>query len=64
MSEWINNKRRIWKHKEIVKPCHKLGFCPYGQLVEEYPIKRRNKYSCKTYGHECPVYYQAEGFTE
>ena len=38
MSKWLNNTKRIWKPEDRKKPCHKLHFCPYGQLVEEYPI--------------------------
>ena len=38
MSEWLNNKKRIHKIREVEKPCHKCGFCPYGQLVEEFPL--------------------------
>jgi hypothetical protein len=34
--KWINNKVPLWKN--IVKPCKLCGFCPYGQLVEEYPL--------------------------
>lgn len=34
--KWINNEVPIWKH--VVKPCKLCGFCPYGQLVEEYPL--------------------------
>jgi hypothetical protein len=37
MSEWLNNKNRVYKAGEIERPCHKCGFCPYGQLVEEFP---------------------------
>jgi len=34
--KWINNEVPIWRH--VVKPCKLCGFCPYGQLVEEYPL--------------------------
>ena len=63
----------IWLNTEIiqkdnllkVKPCHKLGYCPYGMLVEEFPIsERRTKLSCTTFGHDCPVFYHAEDITE
>jgi hypothetical protein len=37
-SKWINNQVPLWKH--IIKPCKYCGFCPYGQLVEEYPRPR------------------------
>jgi hypothetical protein len=37
-------------------PCSKLGYCPYGVLVEEYPLDHGEK-SCPVFGHDCPVYY-------
>lgn len=64
---WLNNKTIIHKFEEIEKPCHKLKFCPYGQLVEEFPLHpegRDERYGCKTFGHDCPVYYHAERITE
>lgn len=65
MSEWLNTKEKIWKADEKEKPCHILNFCPYGQLVEEFPLKEKlDEYSCETFGHDCPVYYHAEGFVE
>ena len=112
MSKWLNTKIRIWKVDKIERPCHKLKFCPYGQLVEEFPChneaaeyaKKHNRYvvfveknksrpegawtkckketknsvpdlnwavgkvkepySCKVFGHDCPVYYHAESIAE
>ena len=108
MSKWLNNKIIIHKPKDVEKPCHLCGYCPYGQLVEEFPIgeeetayaikhnkyvkwdknanpkwvkcdkkdkgatpdlnwatgKVKAPYSCKVFGHNCPVYYHAEGFAE
>jgi hypothetical protein len=49
---------------KVSKPCHKLGYCPYGVLVEEFPLKDKNKKSCKVFGHDCPVFYVAEGNIE
>ncbi len=34
--KWINNEVPIWK--DVIKPCKLCCFCPYGQLVEEYPL--------------------------
>lgn len=34
--KWINNEVPLWKN--VIKPCKLCGFCPYGQLVEEYPL--------------------------
>ena len=65
MSEWLNNKIIVWTPKEITKPCHTYGMCPYGQLVEEFPLaEKRTEYSCKVFGHDCPAYYHAEWITE
>jgi len=65
MSGWINNKFIIHKTGMIKKPCNKLGFCPYGQLVEEYPLKEKvDKVSCDVFGHDCPVFYMAEFIKE
>ena len=64
MSEWLNTQTII--APEIEKPCHKLGWCPYGQLVEEFPLReeRDEHFSCTVYGHDCPAFYHAEGFAE
>ena len=102
ITKWVNNRKKITT--KYPKPCHKLNFCPYGQLVEIYPLhekakkyaKKNNLYckltgagwipcskndpmakpdteralkeikephSCKTFGHDCPVYYLAENYT-
>jgi hypothetical protein len=76
MSKWLNNKHiqmgvknGEWNgfYKWLLKgnqPCHFCGYCPYGKLVEEFPLKERSKYSCKVFGHDCPAYYQAEPMAE
>lgn len=33
---WINNEHIVFKH--AIKPCKICGFCPYGQLVEDFPL--------------------------
>lgn len=40
-------------------PSKKLGYCPYGYLVEEFPLEHGER-SCPVYGHDCPVFYVAE----
>ena len=48
MSKWINNTKKIHSHEEIEKPCHSCGYCPYGTLVEEFPLhKEAKKYAIK-----------------
>ena len=62
---WLNPYFIIKTNLKKDKPCHKLGWCPYGPLVEEFPIsEKRTKLSCKTFGHNCPVFYHAEDITE
>jgi hypothetical protein len=57
---WLNTTKVI--EPNIAKPCKKLGYCPYGQLVEEFPLLHsKSKLSCPTFGHDCPVHYHAEG---
>lgn len=118
MSLWLNTTKRLHDEQGIEKPCHDLGYCPYGQLVEEFPLHEvarqhaidsgrftrwenretgllvefpgnggswspckaedegarpdlnwaaqevDDPYSCKVFGHECPVYYHAEFLAE
>ena len=67
MSKWLNNEKPLHDNKQktlviegekcyytIKKPCHELGFCPYGLQLEEYPFSK-TKRRCKTFGHDCPV---------
>jgi len=62
-NNWLNTT--VIVSKRLDKPCHKLGYCPYGTIVEEYPLTlKRTKLSCKIFGHNCPVFYQAENITE
>ena len=51
--------------REIVKPCWVLSYCPYGPLVEQFPLfHERNDQSCKVFGHQCPVFTAAEAIKE
>ena len=53
------------KRIKIEKPCRKLGYCPYGPLIEQSPLKaRRDKQSCSIFGHQCLVFACAEGFVD
>ena len=61
MSKWLNNETPILK--KVVKPCKLCGFCPYGQLVEEFPLNR-NERSCGVFGHDCPAFYHSEFMSE
>jgi len=67
-SEPRNSWGKEWTFDEPLefdKPCHKCGYCPYGKLVEEFPIlEERNEMSCKVFGHQCPAFYAAEPLAE
>jgi len=64
--DWLNTTLIL--HPDIEKPCKKLAYCPYGQLIEEFPLRDEpSKLSCTTengaiiqFGHDCPVHYHAE----
>lgn len=62
-SKWLNVKTKIHSFDKIEKPCHTCGFCPYGQLVEEFPLDRKD-YACQVFGHDCPVFYHGEFLSE
>jgi hypothetical protein len=62
-----------WKQKidwnrrvnAVCKPCWEIQYCPYGPLVEQFPLKeRKDEKSCRIFGHDCPVFFVAEPFTE
>jgi hypothetical protein len=33
---WVNNEQVVFKN--VIKPCKFCGFCPYGTLVEDFPL--------------------------
>lgn len=60
--EKINWSKRA---KAVCKPCWEIKYCPYGPLVEDFPLKEeRDEKSCRIFGHDCPVFYVAEPLTE
>lgn len=62
---WINTSKVLESNRNKVKPCHKLGYCPYGAMVEMFPLEMKNsKMSCRVFGHDCPMYYNAEDLSE
>jgi hypothetical protein len=67
--EAIDPKERFNKgvivNEEAEKPCHILNWCPYGTLVESFRIRNMDsKYTCLVFGHDCPVFYVSQQFTE
>ena len=58
---WLNTTKIPERNESLQFPCKKLDYCPYGQLVEEFPCRiERDNHSCPVFGHDCPVFYQAE----
>ena len=69
-----------YNSEHVSKPCWKIGFCPYGGLVEYFPLHPEHKgkdlnklanegkldtgYNCKVFGHDCPVFYLGEFLSE
>jgi len=52
-------------HENAEKPCHTLGWCPYGTLVESFRIRNLDsKYTCLVYDHDCPVFYLSQPISE
>ncbi|MFR4162065.1 MAG: HNH endonuclease [Paraclostridium sordellii] len=71
MDNKISKAFEQWKHRmkgryirAICKPCWELKYCPYGTVVESFPIDDDDEYSCRIFGHQCPVFHVAEPFTE
>ena len=51
--------------KAVCKPCWELKYCPYGPLVEQFPLQLdRDERACRIFGHDCPVFHVAEPLTE
>lgn len=49
----------------MCKPCWEIKYCPYGNLVEKFPLKTiSDEKSCRIFGHDCPVFSVAEPLTE
>ncbi len=49
VGEWLNTEKI--NDENVIKPCHRLGWCPYGPLIEEFRLRdenERNKFSCET----------------
>ena len=62
---WLNTQHV--RHPKLAKPCIKLSYCPYGQLVEEFGFNEDKGISCSNengaiiqFGHDCPIHYHAE----
>lgn len=77
LNAWVHK----WTNKRnntICKPCWELNYCPYGPLVEQFPLpyktlqdaqedkmsKSDREKTCSVFGHICPVFFVSEPFTE
>jgi len=61
-AEKISWKKRV---RAVCKPCWEVRYCPYGPLVEQFPLRtKRDERSCRIFGHDCPVFHVAEPLTE
>jgi len=62
---WGNNTKIIPNNKKKTKPCFSCGHCPYGCMVEAFPLHQGNEeLSCPVFGHDCPMYYNGEDLSE
>lgn len=65
IEKWVEKANWSKKPKAVCKPCWELKYCPYGPLVEDFPLpEEADERSCRIFGHECPVFTVAEPFTE
>lgn len=65
ISEWVKSRKWDKKVKAVCKPCWEIKYCPYGPLVEDFPIAEHDdEKRCIIFGHQCPVFSVAEPFTE
>lgn len=70
---WLNTEKVVYP--DLEKLCRSLRYCPYGQLVEEFPHYLQHGYHSEysdklaclekngalgQFGHDCPVHYHAE----
>lgn len=57
----MNTTKLEWAN--LIKPCLLCGFCPYGEIVINFPFT--NSYaSCHRTGYDCPSYYLSQPFCE
>jgi hypothetical protein len=55
----LNNTEIVDRNAK--KPCHRLGYCPYGSIIEEFPIRDgTSDFTCKIFRHDCPIFYCIE----
>lgn len=65
IAEWVKSRKWDKKVKAVCKPCWEIKYCPYGPLVEDFPVAEMNdEKRCLIFGHQCPVFSVDEPFTE
>ena len=50
-----NTTDRPMKYVPEIEPCHVLRYCPYGPLLENFPL-HPSIHRCDITGHECPAF--------
>lgn len=62
---WFHKIDAPQRRESVCKPCWELKYCPYGVLIEDFPLaKLEDDRRCSIFGHVCPVFQVAEPFTE
>lgn len=61
--QWKKRSRQTYI-SAICKPCWEINYCPYGEMIETFPVSTDKDFGCRIFGHICPVYLVAEPFTE
>lgn len=65
IEDWVKSRQWSKKAKAVCKPCWEIKYCPYGPLVEDFPLAELDdEKRCIIFGHECPVFSVAEPLTE
>lgn len=54
MGKGLEGILRRTPNVKFSKPCHTLGFCPYGSLVEEFPLHSQESKLAKEMGYVQP----------
>ncbi len=64
-AKWFDKIDAKGRVKAVCKPCWEIRYCPYGPLIEDFPLPDTDDdRGCRIFGHQCPVFHIAEPFTE
>jgi hypothetical protein len=63
--EWFHREKEKYISKIHEKPCHQLGYCPYGELVYSLAkTESTDEIVCRLFNRTCPVFFLARNFSE